>query len=114
MAAGGKQDGIARFQDTAFQVVLVGVVEVHPQPALSQEQHFLGVMHLARHWVMDMRFDDLAGGMTHVGKLLREIARGEEMNARFAETVRNDQGEELALVGDGVDHVKKLPNCRYV
>lgn len=61
-------------------------------------------MDFARDRVVDVRCDDRAGRVAHVGELLRQVAGGEEVNARFAEAVADDQGEKLVVVADGVDH----------
>jgi len=47
--------------------------------------------------------------MTHVRQLLREIIRREEVDARFAEFMRNNNSKELAFMDYLFDHLAKIP-----
>ncbi len=81
MAAVGEEDHVTGFEDAAFEVGLVVVVEVDPHTAGFDEQHLLGVLHLARYGVVDVGRDDVALGAVHVAELLGEVAGGEELDA---------------------------------
>ena len=48
--------------------------------------------------------DHLADRVAHEGQLLGELAGGKEVDARFLEAVAEDEGEELAVVFDNIDH----------
>jgi hypothetical protein len=52
---------------------------------------------------VQVRGDELALGMRHVGELLRVLARGEEMHACGGEAPPHDQGELPSFELDALD-----------
>ena len=83
---------------------IAATVEIDAQPATLYNQDFLGVGNVSRHGIVHVRFNELALGMVHIGKLLREIVRCEEMHAVAGIIVANNDGEEIFLVFYLFDH----------
>ena len=100
MAAVGEQDHVAGFEDTAFKVGLIVVVEVDPHAARFNEQNLLGVLHLARHRVVDVGRDHIAAGSIHVTQLLGEVAGGEELDAFSPITSAKNNCKQPGIAGD--------------
>jgi hypothetical protein len=92
MAAGDKKDSIARFEDAAFEVLLLIGVEIDAEFTGFDEQNFLGIGDLAGNGVVDVRRDEFAGGVVHVSELLGELVRGKEVDTRIIEAVEDEQG----------------------
>jgi len=81
MAAVGEQDHVAGFEDAAFEVGLVVIVEIDPHLAGFDEEHLLGELSLASHGVVNVGGDHVALGAVHVPELLGEISRSKKTNS---------------------------------
>jgi hypothetical protein len=100
MAAVGEQDYVACFEDAAFEIRLVVVVEVNPNAAGLYEQHFLGVLNLARHRAVDVGGDHVTAGAAHVAQLLGEMTGSEKFDSLGIIASAEDEGQGSALPGD--------------
>ena len=70
------------------------------KPSPFDEQNLLSIVNLPRNLIVDVRLNNLAGGMPHIGKLLREFTRRHEVNARLAEAIRKNESEEKITFTD--------------
>src|SRR5258708_15209381 len=95
--AGREQDDVARAKNPALQIDSVVVVKIDPEFALSQEQDFLRVEDLARHQIMRMWFYLLSCPVAHIGELLRELRRRQEVYTASPRALSKDQGEWFPL-----------------
>jgi hypothetical protein len=104
VTAGSQQDNVAGIQNAALQIGFVAIVEIDAQPAALYNQNLLGVSDVSRHDIVHVWLNELALGMAHVGELLREFVRREEMHAVAGKIVANNDGEEIFLVFDVFEH----------
>src|SRR6185436_10633742 len=109
MAALDQQDRVPVRQFARGEQHAVLAVEIHPQPALLDEQHLAGVLHRTGDGIVDVRRNLPALGMPHVGQLLRVRGRREEMDAGFLEPGVHDDGEDFTAVLDVLDHQPLTP-----
>ena len=85
-----QQDHIAGVQDSAFEIALIRVVEIDPEPSFPDEQDLLGKLNFPQHGVMNMGLDQFSGGVLHERQLLRQCVVREEMDALFAKLVADN------------------------
>jgi hypothetical protein len=52
-----------------------------------------------------MRRDPLAGWVPHIGKLLRQVVRRKEIDARLGELVPHNEGKHLAVLLNFLDRL---------
>jgi hypothetical protein len=92
MAAGDQEDSIARFENAAFQVLLLVSVKIDAEFTGFDEQDFLSVGDLARNGIVDVGRDDFTRRVVHVGKLLGELVWSKKVNTGLVKAMGNDQG----------------------
>src|SRR5437899_953802 len=71
MATFDQKNNVAGSENSAFEIVAIVIVEIDAHTPRFQDQDLLCVVNLPPYWIVKVRFDDLAGRMTHVGELLR-------------------------------------------
>jgi len=85
MTAGGEENDVPTLQNAALDVALVVVVEINAQASALDEQDLLRELNVSAYRIVDVRVDDLAGGVPHVRELLRQVVGGEKVNSRLIE-----------------------------
>jgi hypothetical protein len=75
-----QKNNVPGTQLPAFEIVAILIVKIDAKPPPADKKHLLSVMDLPWDGIVDMRFDQFAPGMVHIGQLLRKFGRGEKVD----------------------------------
>jgi hypothetical protein len=101
MTAAAEKNQVTDGQYPVSDKLLIGAEQIDFDFAFANQEHLLGVEDLPDKQIVNMRADPVTGRVLHVGDLLREVGRREELNARFVIIGTDDQGNRFETVGDG-------------
>lgn len=97
MPAAGQEDDVPCFEDPAAHEIPSVVVKVDADAPPLQDEDFIREEDFPADAVVNVGIDDLACGMPHVRKLLRERVGREEVYSRLAKTGSHQDGCEVPI-----------------
>ncbi len=90
MPSRDKKNNIPAAELPALQIFPLLVIKVNLEPSFTDKQHFLRIVNLTRHRIVDVRLYHFPNRVVHIGQLLRKVRLGKKMDAGFAEICPDD------------------------